>query len=77
MDINRIKLEEGRKFFCNFLSGHGPTVYGLDKYTCWVYICNMIYDVEISALAKKQLKKVPQHIVVKLMTWVDSVANLY
>ena len=35
----------------------------------------MIFDVEISALAKKQLKKVPGHIVVKLMSWVDSVAN--
>lgn len=42
-------------------------------YTCWVYVGIMIDHVELTASAKKDIKKVPKHIVVKLLSWIDSV----
>lgn len=33
----------------------------------------MITEVQISSEAKKQLRKVPRHIVVKFLSWVDGV----
>jgi len=33
----------------------------------------MINQVDISSSAKKEIKKVPKHIVVKLLSWIDSV----
>ncbi len=38
-----------------------------------VYFVNKIDQVEISSNAKKDIKRVPKYIVVKLLTWVDSV----
>jgi proteic killer suppression protein len=45
----------------------------LALYTLWVYILVVINTVELSALAKKQLKKLPVHIVVSLQNWVEDV----
>jgi proteic killer suppression protein len=33
----------------------------------------MIYTVELASLAKKQLKKLPQHIVINFQNWVEDV----
>ena len=46
----------------------------LVNFTCQVYSkINMVHQVELSKLAKKQLKKMPRHIVENLTAWVDDV----
>lgn len=33
----------------------------------------MIFTIELSALAKKQLKKLPEHVVISFLNWVEDV----
>ena len=48
--------------------------HGLDRFTRWVYRSQlMIFRVEITKLAEKQLRKVPQHIKDNLIIWVIAV----
>lgn len=46
---------------------------GIDKYTVFVYYVEMISNFELTSKVKKQLKKVPRHIVQKLLFWVMEV----
>jgi hypothetical protein len=48
----------------------------LDEFTPWVYhSSSMIFRVEITRLAEKQLRKLPRHIVDNLMIWVAAVEH--
>jgi proteic killer suppression protein len=43
------------------------------EFTDFVYYVGMINSVELSKLAKKQLRKVPRHVVDKLLGWIKLV----
>jgi proteic killer suppression protein len=46
------------------------------EFTLWVYCgTSMIFRVEISRLAEKQLRKLPRHIVDNLLIWVAAVEH--
>ncbi len=48
----------------------------MDEFTRWVYcLLSMIFRVEITRLAEKQLRKLPRHIVDNLMIWVAAVEH--
>ena len=48
----------------------------MDEFTRWVYcLRSMIFRVEITRLAEKQLRKLPRHIVDNLMIWVAAVEH--
>ena len=42
-------------------------------YTSFVYCLVVIHDVELSRLALRQLRKVPRHVVDKLLAWIHLV----
>ncbi len=41
----------------------------------YTIIIIMIYEVELSRQVRKQLRKVPRHVLIKLMAWVDAVES--
>lgn len=42
-------------------------------FTCWVYTGQVIHSVSISPAARKDLRRVPRHVAVKLMAWIETV----
>ena len=48
----------------------------MDEFTRWVYyLGSMIFRVEITRLAERQLRKLPRHIVDNLTIWVAAVEH--